>query len=345
MINRRQFIAGIGGAAAWPAVARAQQGDRMRRVGVLSSQAMDTTPTETALRDTLRQGLDRLGWVEGRNLQIDVRYADAGRADEKDLSAAPFAEALLGRAQVIAKELVALRPDVILGESTPYVRLLKQGTGSIPIVFISVSDPVGSGFVESLARPGGNLTGFLLFEGSITGKWLGMLKEIAPQLKRAAFIAEPNGPYDYWLQAAKQAASALGIDLAPYPVSNREEVGRIIEAIAREPNSGLLFPPNNTSFLYWDLILRLAAKYRLPAVFSEREMVKAGGLMAYYTDRRDQYWLAAGYVDRILRGAKPADLPVQTPVKYVTILNLRTAKALGLTVSQSILLRADEVIE
>jgi putative tryptophan/tyrosine transport system substrate-binding protein len=345
-MRRREFIAGLGGAAAWPVVARAQQGDRMRRVGVLSAAAMDSTPTETALRDTLRQGLDRLGWVEGRNLQIDVRYADAGRADEKDLSAAPFAEALLRRAQVIAKELVALRPDVILGESTPYVRLLKQGTGSIPIVFMSVSDPVGSGFVESLARPGGNLTGFLLFEGSITGKWLGMLKEIAPQLKRAAFIANPRGTaYDYFLSAAKKAASALGIDLIPYPVGNREEVERAIDAIAREPNGGLLFPPDNSSIQYWDLILRLAAKYRLPTVFGDRDMVEAGGLMAYYTDRRDQYRLAAGYVDRILRGAKPADLPVQTPVKYVTILNLRTAKELGLTVPPVLLVSADEVIE
>ena len=326
-MRRRDFIAGLGGAVASPLAARAQQPDRMRRVGVLSAQAMDS-PTETVWLDTLRQGLARLGWVEGRNLQIDVRCSE-GR---------------LGRAQAIAKELVALRPDVILGESTPYVRLLKQGTGSIPIVFMSVSDPVGSGFVESLARPGGNLTGFLLFEGSITGKWLGMLKEIAPQLNRAAFIANPAA-YDYFFPAAKQAASALGIDLIPYPVENPEEVERTIDAIAREPNSGLLFPPDNTNFIYWDLILRLAAKYRLPTVFSEREMVEAGGLMAYYTDRRDQYRLAAGYVDRILRGAKPADLPVQTPVKYVTILNLKTAKSLGLTMPQSILLRADEVIE
>ena len=327
-MKRRTFIAGLGWTAAWPVVARAQQGDRMRRVGVLSSQAMDTTPTETALRDTLRQGLDRLGWVEGRNLQIDVRYS----------------EGQLGRAQAIAKELVALRPDVILGETTPYVRLLKQGTGSIPIVFMSVSDPVGSGFVESLARPGGNLTGFLLFEGSITGKWLGMLKEIAPQLKRAAFIANPTA-YNYLFPPAKQAASALGIDLTPCPVENREEVERTIDAIAREPNSGLLFPPNNTMFLYWDLVLRLAAKYRVPAVFSEREMVEAGGLMAYYTDRRDQYRLAAGYVDRILRGDKPADLPVQAPIKYETVINLKTAKALGLTIPETLLATADEVIQ
>jgi putative tryptophan/tyrosine transport system substrate-binding protein len=299
------------------------------RRGGLSSQAIDS-PSETVWLDTFRQGLNRLGWVEGRNLQIDVSYSE-GR---------------LGRAQAYAKLLVARRPDVILGESTQYVRLLKQGTGSIPIVFMSVSDPVGSGFVESLARPGGNLTGFLLFEGSITGKWLGMLKEIAPQLKRAAFIANPSGsPYDYFLRAAKEAASALGIDLTPYPVGNREEVERTIDAIAGEPNSGLLFPPDNTSFVWWDLILRLAAKYRLPAVYSERSMVEAGGLMAYYIDRRDQYRLAAGYVDRILRGAKPADLPVQTPLKYVTILNLRTAKELGLTVTPVMLASADEVIE
>src|SRR6516164_1752279 len=182
-MRRREFIGFIGGAAAWPLAGQAQQGDRVRRVSVLSSQAMDSL-TETVWLDTLRQGLARLGWVEGGNLQIDVRYSE-GR---------------LGRAQAIAKELVALRPDVILGESTPFVRFLKQGTGSIPIVFMSVSDPVGSGFVESLARPGGNLTGFLLFEGSITGKWLEMLKEIAPQLKRAAFIANPTA-YNYLFPA------------------------------------------------------------------------------------------------------------------------------------------------
>jgi putative ABC transport system substrate-binding protein len=257
-MQRRDFIAGLGSAAAWPLAARAQQGDHVRRVGVLSAQGI-RNPTETVWLDTLRQGLARLGWVEGGNLHIDVRYSE-GR---------------LGRAQAIAKELVALRSDVILGESTAYVLLLKQETGSIPIIFMSVSDPVGSGFVESLARPGGNLTGFLLFEGSITGKWLGMLKEIAPQLKRVAFIANPSPPYDYWLQAAKQSASALGIDLTPYPVGTRDEVERTIDAIAREPNSGLLFPPNNTMFVYWDLVLRLAAKYRLPAIFSEREMVKS----------------------------------------------------------------------
>ena len=190
-MRRREFIAGLGSAATWPLAARAQQGDRVRRIGVLSAQAMDS-PTETVWLDTLRQGLARLGWVEGRNLQIDVRYSE-GR---------------LGRAQAIAKELVALRPDVILGESTPYVRLLKQGTGSIPIVFMSVSDPVGSDFVESLARPGGNLTGFLLFEGSITGKWLGMLKEIAPQLARAAFVIDPKTApyYDFWMRGAKSVA-------------------------------------------------------------------------------------------------------------------------------------------
>src|SRR5262245_9324923 len=260
--RRREFVALLGGAAAaWALAARAQEPGRVRRIGVLSATAMND-PSQTAQLDTLRQGLDRLGWVEGRNLQIVLRYS----------------EARLGRAQAIAKELVALRPDVILGESTPYVRLLKRETGSIPIVFISVSDPVGSGFVESLARPGGNLTGFLLFESSITGKWLGMLKEIAPQLKRAAFIANPSGTaYDYFLPAAKQAASALGIDLTPCPVGNPEEVERTIDAIAREPNSGLLFPPDNASFIYWRL--RLAAKYRLPTVFSERDMVKAGGLM------------------------------------------------------------------
>src|SRR5262245_11155074 len=328
--RRREFVALLGGAAAaWALAARAQEPGRVRRIGVLSATAMND-PSQTAQLDTLRQGLDRLGWVEGRNLQIVLRYS----------------EARLGRAQAIAKELVALRPDVILGESTPYVRLLKRETGSIPIVFISVSDPVGSGFVESLARPGGNLTGFLLFESSITGKWLGMLKEIAPQLKRAAFIANPSGTaYDYFLLAAEQAASVLGIDLTPYPVGNPEEVERTIDAIAREPNSGLLFPPDNTNVIYWKLILGLAAKYRLPTVFSEREMVEAGGLMAYYTDRRDQYRLAAGYVDRILRGAKPAELPVQTPVKYVMILNLRTAKELGLTVPPVLLVSADEVIE
>ena len=250
------------------------------------------------------------------------------------------------RLQVLAKELVALQPDVILAHSTPIAAALQRESRTIPIVFVNVSDPIGSGFVASLARPGGNLTGLLLYEASITGKWLAMLKEIAPRLARVALLSQPQGPaYDYFLRAAEAAAPSLAIELVPSPVENAADIERAIESFARVPNGGLLLPPDTTTIVHRDLIIALAARHRLPAVYAFRLFVAAGGLMSYGTDHVDMFRQAASYVDRILRGAKPADLPVQAPTKYETTLNLKTAKALGLTVPPGLLVAADEVIE
>jgi ABC-type uncharacterized transport system substrate-binding protein len=326
-IRRRDFITLLGGAAAaWPLAARAQQ---PKRVGVLMSGAEDDPETQARLA-AFRQGLERLGWSEGRNVHIDFRYAQAS----------------VERAQVLAKELIALQPDVILSDSTPITAAFQRESRTIPIVFATVSDPIGSGFIASLARPGGNMTGFLLFEASITGKWLAMLKEIAPRVVRAAFMASPKtGTYDYYLRAAEALAPLLAIEIVPSPVETAADIERAVESFARVPNGGLLLAPDNTNTLHRDLIIALAARHRLPAVYTGRYFVAAGGLMSYDTDRVDLYRQAATYVDRILRGDKPADLPVQAPVKYQTILNLKTAKALGLTVPPGLLVAADEVIE
>jgi putative ABC transport system substrate-binding protein len=240
-----------------------------------------------------------------------------------------------------------LRPDVILATTTPAAAALQRESRTLPIVFLGVSDPIGSGFIASLARPGGNLTGLTtLIESSIVGKWLGMLKEIVPHLTRAAFIANPKTtPFDYFLQAANTAAAALAIELVPAQVETAADFERTIAAFAQLPNSGLVFPPDSTFGLHRDLIVALAARHRVPAVYSNRESVELGGLMSYNTTTFDIYRQAATYVDRILRGDKPADLPVQAPVKYETVLNMKTAKALGLTVPDLMIVRADEVIE
>jgi putative ABC transport system substrate-binding protein len=237
-------------------------------------------------------------------------------------------------------------PRVVLVHATPFVAAVRQETRSIPLVFVSVSDPIGSGFVANLARPGGNLTGFLLYEEGIVGKWLAMLKGIAPQLMRAAIIANPrNTPYDYFLRAARAAAPGLGLELAEHRVDDARDFEQAIETQARVPNGGLLFLPDSTNVANRDLIVSLAARHRLPAVYAYRLYLKAGGLMSYDIDRGDMFRQAASYIDRILRGDKPADLPVQAPVKYETVLNLKTAKALGLTVPDLMIVRADEVIE
>jgi putative ABC transport system substrate-binding protein len=275
-----------------------------------------------------RQELEKLGWSEGRNLHTDTRFASAEQA------------------QSFAKELVALHPDVIFAQSTPVVAAVQRETRTLPIVFINVSDPIGSGFVASLARPGGNLTGLLQYEASITGKWLAMLKEISPNLVRAAFMGNPKStPYDYFLRAATALAPSLAVELVPSPVENAADIERAIESFARVPNSGLVVPPDNLTTFHRDLIISLATRHRLPAVYALRVFVAAGGLMSYDTDQPDLFRQAAGYVDRILRGDKPADLPVQVPTKYETILNLKTANALGLTVPPGLLVAADEVIE
>jgi putative ABC transport system substrate-binding protein len=331
-LRRREFIGLLGGAVvAWPRAASAQQADRVRRIGVLMALAAGDPETKARIAK-FRQELDRLGWSEGRNVRIDARFA-AGNPDEF---------------RVLAKELVVLQPDVILARSTPAVTALQQQSRAIPIVFVSVGDPIGSGFIASLARPGGNLTGLLLYEESITGKWLAMLKEIAPHLTRAALVGNPKAMttvYDGFLRSAKAIAPSLAIELVPSPVENAADIERAIESFARIPNGGLVLPPDTTTILHRDLIIALAARHRLPAVYQARFWVAAGGLMSYGTDLADQLRQAASYVDRILRGAKPADLPVQAPTKYETTVNLKTAKALGLTVPPDLLVAADEVIE
>jgi putative tryptophan/tyrosine transport system substrate-binding protein len=328
-LKRREFIALLGGAAvAWPLVARAQQPEGMRRIGVLMGLPEDDPETK-ARAVKFRQELERLGWAEGRNVRIDTRFAPAG-----------------AQAHVLAKEMVDLRPDVILAHSAQIAAALHRQTRTIPIVFVNVSDPIGAGFVDTLARPGGNLTGLLHYEEGVVGKWLALLKEIAPNLARAALVADPKSPvYDYFVRSANAAAASLAIDVVPAPVENAADIERVFETFARASDGGLLLPPDITTLTHRDLIVALAAQHRLPAVYSFRLFVTVGGLMSYGTDQVDMFGQTASYIDRILRGAKPADLPVQAPTKYETILNLKTAKALGLTVPPGLLVAADEVIE
>ena len=330
-MKRRDFIALLGGAAAWPLAARAQQADRMRRIGVLMPFAEDD-PEAKARLAAFRQGLEKRGWSEGRNIRIDTRFSPGSSADQ---------------AQVPAKELIALQPDVIFTQSTPAVAALQRESRTIPIVFAAVADPIGSGFVASLPRPGGNITGLMLFEASVTGKWLAMLKEIAPRLKRAAFVVNPKTApfYNYYLRAAESLSPSLGINLVPSLVESAADFKHTIEAFARTPNGGLLLPPDLNTIVHRDLIIALAAQYSLPAVYPYRFFVAAGGLMSYGVDQVDANRQAASYVDRILRGDKPAELPVQAATKFETTVNLKTAKVLGLTVPPGLLVAADEVIE
>ena len=300
----------------------------MRRVGVLVGLAENDPEMKERIAG-LRQGLEKLGWAEGSNLRIDYRFAPAG-----------------AQARLLARELIALQPDVILTQSTPATAAMQQETRTIPIVFAGVADPFGSGFAASLSRPGGNLTGLLQYEEGITGKWLAMLKEIAPNLTRAALVANPRtSAFDYFLQSAKAVAPSLAIDLVPTPVDNAADIERAIKAFAREPNGGMVLPADTSTVVHRNLIISLAARHRLPAVYALRVLVAAGGLMSYGPDFVDLYRQSASYVDRILRGTKPADLPVQTPTKFETVVNRKTAKALGLTVPPGLLIAADEVIE
>jgi putative ABC transport system substrate-binding protein len=329
-VERREFITLAGGAAAsWPFAVRAQQPDGMRRIGLLMGLAEDDPEIQSRLA-AFRQGLARRGWSEDRNVRIDIRFA-AAKAD---------------RYQNLAKELVAMRPEVILAHSTPVVAALQQESGGIPIVFVTVSDPIGSGFIANLAKPGGTLTGVMMFEVGITGKWLALLKEIAPSLKRAAFIANPKTTvFDYFLRSANAVAPSLNIELVPSHVETAADIERAIVAFAREPGGGLILPPDSTTISNRNLIIELAARHRLPAVYTASFFVAAGGLVSYGIDQVDTFRLAASYVDRILRGDKAAVLPVQTPIKYETAVNLKTAKALGLTVPPGLLIAADELIE
>jgi putative ABC transport system substrate-binding protein len=329
-MRRREFITLLGGSAvAWPLAARAQQGERMRRIGVLIAQGEDDLDMQSRLAG-FRQGLEGLGWSQGRNLHIDFRFA-GGHAD---------------RFAPLAKELIALQPDVIVAQSPPAVATMRGESRAIPIVFVDVSDPIGPGFVASLARPGGNLTGVISFEASITGKWLAMLKEIAPGLARVALVGNSKtSSFDYFKQAGEATAPSLGIELLPNQVETAADIERVIDGLARLPNGGLVLPPDSTTIVHRDLVIALAARHRLPAVYAFRAFVTAGGLMSYSIDFVERYRQAASYVDRILRGANPADLPVQAPTKFETVVNLKTAKAIGLTVPPGLLVAADEVIE
>jgi putative ABC transport system substrate-binding protein len=326
-MRRREVLVALGGVAAWPVAARAQQAERMRRIGVLVAYAEGDSEMKARLA-AFRAGLEQRGWSEGRNILIDVRFAPAGAGQE----------------QTRAQELIALRPDVIFAHTPQVVAALQRESRAIPIVFVGVADPIEAGFVTSLAQPGGNLTGLLGIEGSIAGKWLTMLKDIAP-VTRVALVANPKNIFDYFLEAARPLARSLAIELVPSPVANAADIEHTIESFARQPNGGLVLPPDATTFVHRNLIIALVARHRLPAVYALRPFVVAGGLMSYGTDFVAQNREAASYVDRILRGEKPADLPVQAPTKYETAINLKTARALGLTVPPGLLLAADEVIE
>ena len=329
-MKRREFITLLGGAAAaWPLAARAQQAERMRRIGVLMTAAADDPEVQARVAAFL-QGLAQLGWTVGRNVRIDIRWA-AGNADDIRRHAA---------------ELVALAPDVILAHGASTVGPLLQATRTVPIVFPIAGDPVGAGFVDSLARPGGNATGFMTFEYSMGGKWLELLKQIAPGVTRAAVLRDPSQGAGTGQFAAIQAvAPSLGVEVNPVNVRDAGEIERAIAAFARSPNGGLIVTASAVASVHRDLIVTLAARHKLPAVYFERSFVAAGGLISYGPDFIDQYRRAAGYVDRILKGEKPADLPVQAPTKYELVINLKTAKALGLDVPPTLLARADEVIE
>jgi len=329
-IERRKFLATLGGAAAaWPLAARAQQPERMRRIGALMYLSADD-PDSPAYVAAFARGLQELGWIEGRNIRIDYRW---GGGD-------------LDRVRRYAAELVALAPDVILVGSGSALAALQNATRTVPIVFVSVSDPVGGGYVASLARPGANTTGFTLFEWGTSGKWLELLKEIAPGMMRAAVIRDPSITSGTAQFAAIQAvAPSLGVELTPVDARDASGIEQTIAGFARGSNCGLIVTASPSAFRRRELIIALAARHRLPAVYSSRFFVTGGGLMSYGSDDIEQHRRAASYVDRILRGEKPADLPVQNPTKYELVINLNTAKALGLDLPASVLARADEVIE
>jgi len=328
-MRRREILTLLGvGVAAWPFAALAQQSDRMRRIGFLTGAADDTN--SRAMYEAFRQGLQQLGWIDGRNVRIDARF---GGADPV-------------RIRKYAAELIAFSPDVILVAGSAATTLLLQETRTVPIVFTIVLDPVGSGFVESLAQPGGNASGFMQFEYSLSGKWLELLKQMAPNVTRAAILWDPTIPAGIGQFAVIQSvAPSLGVDVRPISMSNTSETERAIAAFAAQPNGGLIVTASALAVTYRELINSLAAKHKLPVVANNRIFVTSGGLISYGVDFVDQHRRAAAYVDRILKGEKPADLPVQAPTKYELVINLKTAKALGLTIPASLLASADEVIE
>jgi putative tryptophan/tyrosine transport system substrate-binding protein len=328
-MRRREFITFIGGAAAWPFAACAQQPGGMQRIGVLIPLAADDPEAKARIAAFL-QGLRELGWADGRNVRIEYRWSGGNAADTRKYAA----------------ELAALAPDVIFTSGSAALGPLLQATRVVPIVFAIVPDPVGAGFVDSLARPGGNATGYLMFEYGISVKWLELLKQIAPGVTRAAVIRDPAVTAGIGQFGAIQAvAPSFGVEVSPVNVRDAGEIERAVAAFARSPNGGLIMTASALSVVHRDLIIALAARHKLPAVYWQRFYVTGGGLISYGPDLIDQYRRAAGYVDRILKGEKPADLPVQAPTKYELAINLKTAKVLGLEIPPSLLARADKVIE
>jgi putative tryptophan/tyrosine transport system substrate-binding protein len=325
-MTRREFIALLGGAAtAWPRVARGQQSAQMRRIGVLMNRGVDDPRGQAGLAAS-KQALEQLGWSDGHNVRIDIRWG----ANKPDLE------------RRYASELIALTPDVVLASGTLSVAALQNTSRMLPIVFVGVSDPVGAGFIDNLARPGGNTTGFMLFEYSLSGKWLELLKQIVPSLEQAAVLrdaANPAGVAQFG--AIRSMASSLGLDVSPINVRDAGEIERGIADFARSGNSGLVVTPSASEREHGDLIIALAARYKLPAVYGFGFHVASGGLISYGPDLLAQFRSAASYVDRILKGEKPADLPVQAPTKFELLINMKTAKALGLTIPASLLAGAD----
>jgi putative ABC transport system substrate-binding protein len=329
-MRRRAFTALLGGAAlGWSLAAHAQQGERMRRVGVLMSRVA-SDPEGQARLAAFQKGLQQLGWSDGRDIRIDTRWSP----DDPE------------RTRQYAAELVALAPDVILASGSLSVAELQRLTRTVPIVFAAMGDPVGGGFVDTLSRPGGNTTGFMLTEYSFSGKWLELLKQIAPQVTHAGVLRAthvPSGPAEF--AAIQAVAHSLGVDVSPISVGDAGDIERAVAAVARSANGGLIVTPTASPSVHRDLIIALAAQHKLPAVYGYRSDALAGGLISYGADVTDQFRQAASYVDRILKGEKPADLPVQAPTKYLLVINLKTAKPLGLTIPQPLITAADEVIE
>ena len=330
-MRRREFITIVGGAmVAWPRAVRAQQSERVRRIGVLTGFA-ESDPFAQSLIAALRSALSKLGWTEGSNLRIELRW---GAADPNKIG-------------TLAKELVDLRPDAILGQSTPVIDALSRETRTIPIVFAVVSDPIASGFAASLGHPGGNITGFTNVDTAMGGKWVELLKEIAPHTMRVALLFDPAiaPPLQFYMPSIQAAASSLAVQASGAPVYAKDEIEDVIAAQARHPGGGLIVMPNTFNTTNRELISALATHYRVPAIAAFRSFADPGGLMAYGSDFTEQFRQAAGYIDRILKGAKPADLPIQTPTKFELIINLKTAKTLGLDLPLQLLQIADEVIE
>ena len=330
-MRRRQFVSLLGGAAAWPLAVRAQQGERMRRIGVLMINPESDPEGQTWVR-VFREEIQKLGWTEGRNIRMDIRWASPG-----DEEAMPR----------LAKELVSQQPDLILSQGTPSTVALLKETRTIPIIFAISADPIGSGFVASFQQPGGNATGYIVTEPTISGKWVELLKEIAPRVARVAILFNPTtATYsEYWLKSFKAAAESFALEPIEAPVRNRDDLDSAVAAQAIEPNSGMVVMPDPFTQVYRAEITSLAVRYRIPAIASNHSFAEVGGLLTYGADLADNFRRAAIYADRILKGAKPSELPVQAPVKFELVINTKTAKALGIELPPSLLARADEVIE